>query len=93
MVADGCGGQNKNAMLVTIAMKWLFEVRFRYPALKNLEIVFPVTGHSFIPPDRVFALESIIEPQEYVNIRATHATIHKLGTWSEPFENQFTFSN
>lgn len=76
LVADGCGGQNKNAMLITMCMKWLYENRLRYPNITELQIIFPVTGHSFIPPDRVFALtekqirrkECIIEPQEYIDI-------------------------
>lgn len=27
-----------------------------YPNIQSVEIVFPVRGHSFIPPDRVFGL-------------------------------------
>lgn len=50
-VADGCGGQNKIAMLVTMAMKRLQESKIRWPNISKIEIIFPVTGHSFIPPD------------------------------------------
>ncbi|XP_049872067.1 uncharacterized protein LOC126381200 [Pectinophora gossypiella] len=86
LVADGCGGQNKNSMLITMAMKWLYDSRIRFPNLTELQLVFPVTGHSFIPPDRVFALtekqirrrENIIQPQEYMDLIANHATIHKV---------------
>lgn len=49
LVADGCGGQNKNAMLITMAMKWLYEARLRYPDITEIQNIFPVTGHSFIP--------------------------------------------
>lgn len=88
LVADGCGGQNKNAMLITMTIKWLDEVKHRYPDLTEIQIIFPVTGHSFIPPYRAFALteqvikrrESIIEPREYTDIIAEHATIHKVSS-------------
>lgn len=44
--------------------------------IEVLEIVFPVTGHSFLPPDRVFGnvergikkLEEIIKPEEVVKL-------------------------
>lgn len=87
MVADGCGGQNKNAMILTMAMKWLYDSKVIYPDLQEVQLIFPVTGHSFIPPDRVFALtekeikrrECIVEPQEYMDVIKLHATVHKVG--------------
>lgn len=74
-MADGCGGQNKNSFLIGMASKWLSEAP---STLKTIEIIFPVTGHSFLPADRVFAmtekqirkLESIVEPREYEEIIA-----------------------
>lgn len=83
LVADGCGGQNKNSMLIAMAMKWLTTAPSN---IKSIEIIFPVTGHSFLPPDRVFALtekkikrkEVIIRPDEYVEVVSEHATIHRL---------------
>ncbi|CAG4942677.1 unnamed protein product [Parnassius apollo] len=70
-----------------MAMKWLYDVRIRYPNITEIQIIFPVTGHSFIPPDRIFAWtekqirrrENIIESQEYIDLIAKHATIHKVG--------------
>lgn len=51
-------------------------------------------GHSFIPPDRVFAhvekdvrkFESIIKPEDYLEIIGTHSTIVRLGSDCEVFD-------
>ena len=72
LVADGCAGQNKNTIILLMASKWLVEA----PAhIKTVELVFPVTGHSFMPADRVFGniekrikkIENIVTPEEYIN--------------------------
>lgn len=68
LVTDGCGGQNKNCIVIGACSKWLL----RNPSIKTIEIVFPVTGHSFMPADRVFGviekelkkLEVILHPKE-----------------------------
>ncbi|KAG8270211.1 hypothetical protein J6590_090397 [Homalodisca vitripennis] len=45
-------------------------------SLKRVELVFPVTGHSFMPPDRVFAvMEKEIKKRD---IFSNHATVNKL---------------
>lgn len=54
LFADGCGGQNKNSTVIGMLAFWL---GYKAPkSITTLEIVFPVVGHSFIPPDRVFGL-------------------------------------
>lgn len=48
--------------------------RFAPDNIEEVELVFPITGHSFLPPDRVFGniereikkLEEIIKPEEIV---------------------------
>lgn len=62
-VADGCAGQNKNSVMILMLSKWLLH---RAPAhAKKVEYIFPVAGHSFIPPDRVFAkIEKVIRKKE-----------------------------
>ncbi|CAH2102407.1 unnamed protein product [Euphydryas editha] len=85
MVADGCGGQNKNMMVLGMTMKWLANAPEN---IKTVEIIYPVTGHSFLPPDRVFAftekqirkLEIIVHPDEYRVIFSNHATVHNLAS-------------
>lgn len=65
-------------------MKWMQSA----PNTIQLELIFPVTGHSFLPSDRVFALtekvikkkETILQPEEYINIISERATVFQLGT-------------
>lgn len=53
LFADGCGGQNKNTTLVGMCSKWLISDAPTH--VTCLEIIFPMVGHSFLPPDRIFA--------------------------------------
>lgn len=79
-LADGCGAQNKNSIMIGMAATWLSRAP---PHIKKIEFVFPIPGHSFIPPDRVFGLiekeikcmENIISPQEYMDIYKNHGTV------------------
>lgn len=53
LFADGCGGQNKNTIMISMVSFW-----FQKDAplhITNVEVIFPIVGHSYIPPDRVFA--------------------------------------
>lgn len=84
LIADGCGGQNKNTSIMCMILKWFSSA----PAnITRVEIIFPVVGHSFIPPDRVFArIEKVIRkhevisnPQEYIEILRDHGTVFNLG--------------
>lgn len=84
LFADGCGGQNKNFTVITMASAWLQ----RAPQhVKTVELIFPIRGHSFIPPDRVFGniekkirkMSVIVRPEEYYEIFAQHATVLKCG--------------
>lgn len=85
LMADGCGGQNKNSILLGAIMYWLYSLT---NSINRVEIIFPVTGHSFLPSDRIFALtekqirkkEIIIKPEEYINIVQEHAVVYRLGT-------------
>lgn len=62
--------------------RWLLD----NPCVKKVEIIFPFTGHSFMPPDRVFGniektlkkKEVIIRPEDYIAIIATNATVTKM---------------
>lgn len=83
LVADGCGGQNKNCIVVGACCKWLLGNH----NIKSIEIVFPVTGHSYMPADRVFGviekklkkLDIIIHPDNIKEIIAETATLVELG--------------
>jgi hypothetical protein len=66
-----------------------------------IEQVFPIAGHSFIPPDRVFGnvekevrhMEVIIDFKECMNIIGNYATVAMLGSdcqvfdWKQATEN------
>ncbi|GLV39541.1 hypothetical protein CBL_20445 [Carabus blaptoides fortunei] len=52
LFCDGCSGQNKNSVVISMLMFWLYNKAPK--SLKTIIIVFPVRGHSFLPADRVF---------------------------------------
>nr|CAI5844727.1 unnamed protein product [Callosobruchus analis] len=68
LVSDGCTGQNKNTTIIAMCAKWLISAPQH---LDKMQIIFPVTGHSFLPADRVFAfiekdvkkLDTIVVPE------------------------------
>ena len=84
LVADGCAGQNKNTIMLAMLSKWMTEAPQN---VKQIELVFPVVGHSYIPPDRVFAKiekevrlhEEINSPQKYLDIISNFSTVTTLG--------------
>lgn len=83
LISDGCGGQNKNSILIGMCCKWLLLHR----NIKKIEIYFPITGHSYLPSDRVFGhiereikrKEVIVQPQQYHDIISNHATLVLMG--------------
>lgn len=85
--ADGCSGQNKNMTMIGMLCFWFLK---NAPAsIETIQLTFPVVGHSYMPPDRVFGLierkikkvPCITNPQEYCNIIQEHATIRKLSRY------------
>ncbi|KAM3955420.1 uncharacterized protein ACR2FA_010691 [Aphomia sociella] len=84
LIADGCVGQNKNTTMLGMCAKWLTEAPSH---IKTIELIFPIVGHSFIPPDRVFAQiekqirkkEMISNPEEYHEIIEQFATVINMG--------------
>lgn len=73
-MADGCSGQNKNTVMVSMLMHWF--AQYAPPNIDEITLIFPVTGHSFIPPDRVFGWiekklkkkDVILNPNELLDI-------------------------
>ena len=92
LVADGCPGQNKNINVLTMCGKWL--ANNAPPAITNIELVFPITGHSFLPADRVFGLtekrlknmKTILQPAEYQSVFAEHGTVKVIGRDWTPYD-------
>ncbi|KAK9711307.1 hypothetical protein QE152_g25536 [Popillia japonica] len=84
LICDGCGSQNKNTTLVGLLNYWL-----QYEAPLNAELVdmvFPVVGHSYIPPGRVLGesekrykkVSEVVHPEEYIDIIKEFAEVYKL---------------
>lgn len=86
LVCDGCGGQNKNQVVMAVTAKWL--ITSAPGNIKRIEFIFPTTGHSFLPSDRVFGrietelkkYETIIRPEEYKDVFKKYGTVLELGT-------------
>jgi hypothetical protein len=91
LIADGCGGQNKNSTVIGLCYLWLMSAP-KY--IEVTELLFPIAGHPFIPPDRVFRyiekkvrhMEVSIDPKEYTNFFGNHATVTMLGSDYQVFD-------
>lgn len=67
---NGCPAQNKNVSLMGMLMQWLYSTK---TSVKHIHVIYPIVGHSFLPPDRVFGRikkdvkkkNTIILPSEY----------------------------
>lgn len=81
---DNTVSTNKSQGMLVMTMYWLHNHAPKH--IKQVELLFPVVGHSFLPPDRVFGMnekairkkEVIFTPSEYVNIFKEHATVIEL---------------
>lgn len=62
--------------------------------IESVELVFPITGYSFLPPDRVFGniekevkkTEEIILPGEYRTIRGGFGKVLQMGDDVDVFD-------
>lgn len=85
LFADGCAGQNKNSIVIGMLAAWLCRIAPNH--ISKIEFIFPVVGHSYMPPDRVFGLierkvkkiPAITNPEEYYTIISEFSTIQILG--------------
>lgn len=85
LFCDGCGAQNKNSNVIGMLSDWL--LNYSPPSIEKVEVVFPVVGHSYIPPDRLFGqIEKVIKrkpeitsPEQYVEIIRNWGSVYKLG--------------
>ncbi|CAH1107015.1 unnamed protein product [Psylliodes chrysocephalus] len=75
LAADGCGGQNKNKIVLAMCCRWFLEAPNN---IQSIEILFPVRGHSFIHPDSLWyfrkSVQKVANPNDY-NIIKTHETL------------------
>lgn len=86
--ADSCPGQNRNSAMIFMLIYFLSQKAPKN--LREIQLVFPVRGHSYIPPDRVFAqiekrvrnFEVIASKDEYRDIQKEFGTVHDFSTGS-----------
>ncbi|KAF2889697.1 hypothetical protein ILUMI_16476, partial [Ignelater luminosus] len=77
LTADGCSGQNKNWSMIMMLCMWFHSAP---KDIKRIMLVFPIPGHPFIAPDRVFGRiervinkkECIVDPAEYRTMGEPH---------------------
>lgn len=68
--ADGCPGQNKNITMIGMLANFL--QRNAPVNIQHIELIFPVVGHSFMPPNRVFGIsERKIKKQKLLQIQSS----------------------
>lgn len=66
--------------MVGMSMKW-FQTAPQH--IEKLEVIFPVVGHSYLPPDRVFGniekvdriINTLVSPDEYYEIFGTFGSV------------------
>lgn len=51
LFSDSCSAQNKNKYMITTL---LYYINYKSSVFKTINHTFPVRGHSYMPPDRIF---------------------------------------
>jgi len=73
LFSDSCSGQNKNQFTMATL---LYYINCKASILTQINHIFPVRGHSYMPPDRVLGrieqalkkTENIVLPNQYIEI-------------------------
>lgn len=81
---DSCPAQNKNQTLLSILLRYSNSPNMPFQEVK---VFFPIRGHSYMPPDRVFGRVSkvlrkrpvIVSPEEYYSVFTKFAQHFPLG--------------
>lgn len=85
LFSDSCGGQNKNKMMISFLLQYVNDkVRNHF---RQITYYFPVRGHSYMPPDRVFGrIEKKLRrkpimktPSEYHRVFSKFGCVQVLG--------------
>lgn len=77
LVSDSCSGQNKNQSMLMCLLEY---VNSKDMVFKDITYTFPIVGHSYLPPDRVFdriekelrKKEEIVSPDGYYSVLRRH---------------------
>ncbi|CAK1597457.1 unnamed protein product [Parnassius mnemosyne] len=83
LYSDSCSSQNKNFIMLTMLANFMASSK----VFNKLSHIFPIPGHSFMPPDRVFGRvekdyrrrEVIVSPKEYYSILGKHGQVNEWG--------------
>lgn len=101
LTSDGCGGQNKNNIVLGMLQNWFFSTSSN---IETITLLFPVRGHSFLPCDRLFGriqhdlkkMDTIILPTAYHEVYRQHCdqvfvypADWKVNNWKEQSHRQF----
>ncbi len=84
LFSDSCAGQNKNVAMIAALLTY---VNSSDMAFKTVRYTFPIRGHSYMPPDRLFGRiekdvrkkEEILAPAGYHDIFRKHGTLRLYG--------------
>lgn len=79
LFSDAAFSQNKNSTIIGLLLSYVQ----KSSVFNKIEHFFPIRGHSFMPPDRVFGRieqvfkkqEKIISPKQYHSILEKHGTL------------------
>ncbi len=80
LFSDSCSGQNKNKAMIAFLLKYANSKEMKF---RDITFTFPIRGHSYLPPDRVFGRiereirkkEDIVSPQQYYDIFQNHGKV------------------
>lgn len=83
LFADSAASQNKNTTMLAFLLSY---VNSELNIFKRVRIIFPIRGHSYMPPDRVFGRiekdirkkSTIATPEEYCAILSKHGKVFRL---------------
>ena len=80
LFSDGCGEQNRNSIVVHALYWWLLQKSQQ--SVKEICMVFPVRGHSYLPADEAFGIlerchSEVLTPEDYHNL---YRKVSVLGT-------------
>ncbi|KAK5637856.1 hypothetical protein RI129_000139 [Pyrocoelia pectoralis] len=83
LFSDSCVSQNKNSMMMAMLLNFVQ----RSTVFNRIRHIFPIRGHSYMPPDRVFGrvvkdlrkIEIITAPSTYYDVYGKHGTVQVWG--------------
>ena len=83
LFSDACSSQNKNSIVIA-CLKRFADRSVLFTEVKHF---FPIRGHSFLPPDRVFGRiekelrrkDNILSPSEYYTFFSRQGNVLQLG--------------